>query len=250
MQHEFTARATRAVDRYQGFLTTLRVQADMAFRRGATSEELRNEALSVALDAARSFVSFEHANLNDDSFQIAIAAHDAAQRDLAVSGTPIADRFGEFVYSAAGYVARIVAAQTERDVMAMASHMRAAAQRVDLYARSGRHTLSSAAAAVLLEDAQAPAFKFIDRAGRQFKSTKHMRDLYRQHLLHLYNEVYMDVIAEHGIDTVQVSHLDPQAKWHGASIAIVSTESSTPLYYDIRDEVFHPSSDAILTLDI
>jgi hypothetical protein len=240
--------AERAVQRYQGFTAQLVGQAEVVFRRGATDESLRSDAFHTALDAARAFVCAEQAQLNDDTQMIAIAAHERAMTDLEAKQRTIPDRFADFIFSAALYTARIIAAQVDRDVMAMAQHNQTNALRVDLYVRSGRHTPSSATAAVMIEDSQAPAFRFVDRAGRSFKSTKHMRDVYRQHLLNIYNEVYMDSVAEFGWDAVTITHPDPSYRWFGEQVRIVSADDDRPLYYDIKAEVFHPSSHATLTI--
>lgn len=249
MIQQISEMAERAVGRYQGFTALLQGQAETVFRRGPTDESLRSDAFHTGLEAARAFASTEHAQLNDDTQKVAVAAHGAAIRDLGGNERTIPDRFAEFIFSASLYTARLLAAQTERDVMAMAQHNHTNALRVDLYVRSGRHTPSSAAAAVMIEDSQAPAFRFIDRAGRTYKSTKHIRDIYRQHLLNIYNEVYMDTVAEFGWEVVSISHPDPSYKWNGAEVLIVSSEQDDrPLYYDIKAEVFHPSSQALVTI--
>ncbi len=247
----FTERAEAAVDRYGYLLNILRGQSEVVFRRGATDGQLREDAVSVSQDAARAFLGTEQAEINEDSAEVARRAYSAALSDLGLKFDDFEDlnRFGEFIFSAASYVTRIIAAQAERDVMAVAQHIQSTALRIDLYVRSGRHTHSSAAAAVMIEDQQAPAFKFMDRMGRRFKATKHIRDIYRQHLLNIYNEVYMDVVAEHGHDTVRVDHPDPNYKWSGEPLLIVTGgPADHPLYYDVREEIFHPSSQATLTI--
>jgi hypothetical protein len=251
MSQFFTERAEAAVVRYGYFLDVLRSQADVVFRRGPTDGRARDEAVAVAQDAARAFLSTEQGQVNDDSAEVARRAHSAALSDLGLSDAPLEDRFGEFVFSAAYYTSRVIAGQAERDVMTMAQHIQSTALRIDLYVRSGRHSLSSAAAAVMLEDRNAPAFKFMDRMGRRFKATKHIRDIYRQHLINIYNEVYMDVVASHGHEIVRVDHPEPTYKWFGEPLLIVTGATNTedfPLYYDVREEIFHPSSRATLTI--
>lgn len=247
---EFTQMAAQAVDRYAGLLFMLRSQSDNVFRRGATDETLRNEALRVAQGAARSFLGTEQANINEDTADVARRAYSDALEDLGLPSATIEERFAEFISSSAYYVTRMIAAQAERDVMTMAQHIQSTALRVDLYIRSGRHSPSSAAAQVMIEDNQAPAFRFVDRSGRKFKTSKHIRDMYRQHLLNTYNEVYMDVVGSRGRDEVVIDHPNPEYKWYGEKISIVSggLNADLPLYYDIRDEVFHPSSDAVVTI--
>lgn len=250
MIHEMTDRSARAVDRYGRLLSTLRSQADLVFRRGPTNEVLRQEALAVAQDAARSFLSVEHAQINEDTADLARDAYSAAMSDLGLSDDDLSglERFGEFIFSASYYVSRILAAQVERDVMAMAQHIQTTALRIDLYVRSGRHTPSTAAAQVMLEDNQMPAFRFVDRMGRKYKASKHIRDIYRLHLLNIYNEVYMDVVADHGHEAVYVDHPETNYKWFGRQLAIVSGNDELPLYYDAKDEIFHPSSEATVTI--
>lgn len=250
MISEFNEKASAAVDRYAGLLNNLRAQSDNVFRRGPTDEGLRNEALSVAQGAARAFLSLEQAHINEDTADIARSAHSAALDDLGLPQASIDDRFADFIFTSAHFIARIIASQAERDVMTMAQHIQAVALRVDLYVRSGRHTPTTAATQVMIEDRQSPAFRFVDRLGRNFKVSKHIRDLYRQHLLHTYNEVYMDVVASHGRESVRVDHPNPDYKWFDEELAIVTggEASDLPLYYDLRDEIFHPSSDATVTI--
>jgi hypothetical protein len=251
MNQFLTERAEAAVQRYGYFLNVLRSQADTVMRRGPTDGQAREEAVSVAQDAARSFLGQEQGQLNDDTAEVARRAYSAALTDLGLSHDDFEglNRFAEFIFAGASYTGRVLAGQVERDVMTMGQHILNMAQRVDLYARSGRHSLSSAAAAVMFEEGQVPSFRFTDRLGRRFKATKHVRDLYRQHLLNAYNEVYMDVVAAHGWEIVRVTHPDPDYKWHGASLAIVSHDDDFPLYYDVREEIFHPSSSATLTIN-
>jgi len=250
MISEFNEKASAAVDRYAGLLNTLRAQSDNVFRRGATDEVLRNEALSVAQGAARAFLSLEQAQINEDTADVARSAHSAALEDLGLPDATIDDRFADFIFSSAYFVTRMIAAQAERDVMTMAQHIQSTALRVDIYVRSGRHTPTTAATQVMIEDRQLPAFRFVDRLGRNFKVSKHIRDTYRQYLLRTYNEIYMDVVASHGHTTVRVDHPNMDYKWFDAELAIVTggQDPDIPLYYDLRDEIFHPSSDAIVTI--
>lgn len=238
-----------AVDRYGLFLNVLRSQSDTVFRRGPTDETLRNEALAVAQGAARSFLTLEQDRVTTDTIEVARRAHSASLTDLGVSGEGLAPHLEDFSFDSAYFITRIIAAQSERDIMSMAQHIQGNALRIDLYVRSGRHTPVTAAAQVMIEDNQMPAFRFIDRMGRKYKASKHIRDTYRQHLLNVYNEVYMDVVASYGHDSVRVDHPNPDYKWFGAELAIVTgSDADIPLYYDVRDEIFHPSSEAVVTI--
>lgn len=245
---DLTEMAERSVQRYDGFLASLRGEADLLFRRGSLIESVRDEIFHRSLELARTFSAREQAELNDDAQTVAIDAHERALTELGARSETIPDRFAEFIFSAALYSTRLIAAQAERDVMSLMQHISTNAMRVDLYVRSGRHTASSAAAAVMIEDSQAPAFNFIDRAGRRYKSTKHIRDIYRASLINISNEVFMDVVASAGHDSIFVQHPDPSYKWHGAELLVISGAEGLPLYYDVKDEIFHPSTNASVTI--
>lgn len=237
----------QAGERYANFLTVLRSQVDVVMRRGPTNGSLREEAVSVAGGAARSYASYEQGALNDIGIAIANEAWDQACEDLGIS-KEIPLHYHEFIFETTAYVARLLAAQVDRDVVAMAQHIRNNAIRVDMNMRSGK-SASQAAAAVLLDENQNPSFRFVDRIGRHYKSSKHIRDAIRQNLRNIWNEVYMDAVFDHGHQTVRITHPDPNYKWAGQEVSLVSQfERDIPAFYDIREEVFHPSSDARITI--
>jgi hypothetical protein len=245
-----TEMAEAAVRRYGFFLNVLRGQAEMVFRRGARNEALRNEAVSVARGAAGTFLSAEQNLIAEDSLAVAEGAYETAMRDLGISVGELPEHIVDFSEQSSYYISRVIAAQAERDLMTMAQHNQAVAQRIDLYVRSGNHTDQTAAAQMMVEDNQMPAFRFMDRLGRRFKTTKHIRDTYRQHLLNIYNEVYLDTVAGYGRTTVRIDHPNTDYKWYGAELAIVTDRNSAdyPLYYDLKEEIFHPSSQASVTI--
>lgn len=243
----FSEMASQSVARYSAFLDFLRAQSDLAVRRDPTSETVRNETISVMRERARAFISLEQAHLNEDVMTIARRAHDQAVTDLELSPRVIDDRFANFIFQMVLYTTQQLAAQVERDVVTVSRYLALAAQRIDMKVRSGRHTQTSALASVMLEDRTAQTFRFVDRMGRNYKATKHIRDTYRLHLLNTYNEVYMDVMAEYGVDELEVYHPDPNYKWAGTLLSITG-EGDETLFYDVRDAIFHPGSDAVLSI--
>lgn len=233
-------------ERYANFLNILRSQVDVVMRRGPTSEMMREEARGVADGAARTYAGYEQGALNDVGIDIANEAWRQACADLGLAEKPIPDNYHEFIFESMAYTARLIAAQADRDVVAMAQHIRNNAIRIDMNVRGGKSP-SQAAAAVMMDDSQNPAFRFVDRIGRNFKSSKHIRDTIRQNLRNVWNEVYMDAVFSHGHETVTITHPDPNYKWFGVEVSLLS-DRGTPTFYDIRDEVFHPSSEARLTI--
>jgi hypothetical protein len=236
----------QAGDRYAHFLNILRSQVDVVMRRGPTSEMMREEARGVADGAARHYAGSEQGSLNDVGIDVANEAWVQARTDLGLEPAPIPEHYHLFIFESMAYAARLIAAQADRDVVAMAQHIRNNAIRIDMNTRAGASP-SQAAAAVMLADAQNPSFRFQDRIGRNFKSSKHIRDTVRQSLRNIWNEVYMDAVFDHGHETVRIMHPDPNYEWFGEEVSLVSGRD-IPTFYDIRDEVFHPSSDARLTI--
>ena len=233
--------------RYSSYLDFLRSLVEQAGRRDITSENVRNDIARTARDRAREFLALEQAYLNEDTAEVARRAHASAQSDLELPQGSIDDRFADFIYRSALYTTQLLAAQAERDVIAVERHLSTLAQRVDIKIRTGQHNMTSALTSVLIEDRSSPPFRYVDRLGRNYKSTKHIRDVYRQHLLNIYNEVYLDIAAEHGVETLEIGHPEPSYKWAGTLVSI-DGEGDDPLYYDVRDEIFHPGSDAFLTM--
>lgn len=236
----------QAGERYANFLNILRSQVDVVMRRGPIDPGLRDEAVSVAGGAARSWAGAEQSDLNEAVMGVGLDAWQQAHEDMGLTVPSGLEDHHAFIFESVAYVTRLLAAQADRDVVAMADQIRTNAIRVDLNIRAGR-TSSQAAAQVLAEDSSNPAFRFVDRAGRSYKSSKVVRDTIRQSLINVYNEIYMSAVFDHGHEIVEVTHPDPNYKWFGRKIAIVSGRD-LPTYYEIRDEVFHPSSEARVTL--
>lgn len=237
-----------AAGRYQNFLNILRSQVDAVMRNGPTDIRLRDEAVGVATDAARQYASYEQGCLNESAMDAAYCGYETCCEDLDMPSPDGLEEHHAFIFEVAAYAARTIAAQADRDVVTMAQQIRDNGLRVDFNMRSGM-SLGAAAASVLVENAINPVFKFADRLGRTYKSSKLVRDTVRQNLLHTYNELYMQTAFEAGHDTLEVTHPDPNFKWFGKQLSIVSNDAGIPTYHEVRDEIFHPSSDARVTLE-
>jgi hypothetical protein len=245
---DLNACVEQAGSRYQNFLDVLRAQVDAVMRNGPTNIVLREEALALGTEAARQYAGTEQGYLNDAAMDVAYAAYETASQDLGAASPTGLEEHHNFIFEVAAYAARNIAAQADRDVMTMAHQIRDNGLRVHFNTRSGM-SLHEAAASVIVENATNPVFKFADRLGRNYKSSKLVRDTVRQNMLHTYNEIYMHTVFEAGHDTVQVTHPDPNYKWFGKELSITSNDAGVPTYHEVRDEIFHPSTDARITLE-
>jgi hypothetical protein len=234
--------------RYQNFLDILRSQVDAVMRSNPIDVVAREQAIANGYEAAASYASMEHARLNEHMMDCAYDAYQTACEDCGLTDPSGLEEQHGFIFEVAAYAVRTIEMQSQRDVITMAQQIRDNGLRVDFNMRAGM-SLPEATASVLVENATNPVFKFSDRLGRTYKSSKLIRDTARQNLIHAYNEIYMNTAFEAGHDTVQVTHPDPNYKWFGHEISIVSNDAGIPTYHEVRDEIFHPSSDARVTLE-
>lgn len=237
-----------AGSRYQNFLDVLRGQVDAVMRHNPIDVVAREQAIANGYEAAAHYASMEHATLNETMMDCAYDSYDASCADCGLDEPAGLEEHHGFIFEVAAYAVRTIEMQAQRDVVTMAQQIRDNGLRVDFNMRAGMN-LGEAASSVLVENATNPVFKFADRLGRNYKSSKLIRDTVRQNLLHAWNEVYMHTAFEAGHDTVQITHPDPNFKWFGQDVSIVSNDAGIPTYHEIRDEVFHPSSNARVTLE-
>ena len=123
MRDLFDQMTLSASGRYLSFLDSIRTQTEIAMHQGPISETVRNEAISAGQEVARSYLSVEQAYINEDTMSVARHAHASALSDLGAIPSVISDRFADFIFSASYYTTRMIAAQVERDVMAMAQYL-------------------------------------------------------------------------------------------------------------------------------
>lgn len=245
---DLAAIADAAGSRYQNFLDVLRSQVDAVMRQNPIDVLARDQAVANATDAARSYAGMEQGRLNETLMDCAFDSYETSCSECSLEAPDGLEEHHAFIFECAAYACRIIAAQADRDVVTMAQQIRDNGLRVDFNMRAGM-SLNEATASVLVENATNPVFKFADRLGRNYKSSKLIRDTVRQTHINAWNEIYMHTAFEAGHDTVHITHPDPNYKWFGQEISIVSNDAGIPTYHEVRDEVFHPSSDARIALE-
>jgi len=246
MIKDVTAYADAAARRYthllrgfQGFFANaLRDQWSLARRRDAAVH---------AYNMAGIFDQREREQIERETYQIAHIARERAGAQLGVSLTPISDDpvLSEHLRDVSSYLFGLVWNQVERDVTALREALSRAAFEVHRTARADGVSTDQALARLRAAGSLQLNFVFRDRGGRRLASEKHIRAIWRHHLLTVFNEVTLHVLAEHGETRAEIAHPDPNHRWAGEVVAIAG-DAGTVSYADIRDEVFHPNSDAHL----
>ena len=242
-----TQRALDATARYQAFLDLLRRQFELAVADDPTHGSTRLTAADNAKDQAREWLADEAEVIRIDTYGLGLQAYDDAARATGQIAPEAPTELHTHFGNTRDYLVEILAAQAARDISTMVREVNSTGIRLDMAARAGKPKEIALAAALLMRR-QGPEFRFIDRMGRSYSSTKHVRDQYRHHLLTTSNEAFLYAMSEAGVTEVQINHPNPEHKWDGEIIAVHDVEGAGDSYYDVRDEVFHPSSDAFLSM--
>lgn len=99
----------------------------------------------------------------------------------------------------------------------------------------------------LVLDYKEPEFVFNDSVGRSLPSKKYIRTMVRDYFVKSYNDIFVENLVIHNVDEVAVDHLDQTHKHKGIILSIHDTENDLN-YFKVRDEIFHPNSNAVLTM--
>lgn len=245
-----TELAGKAAGRYDEFLERLRaVYARAISHPDFGSPAHRTKVFEAASDAAAGFLSQETRFLEEDVNEIfEIAYQTTIEKLQSVTSDDYADAAVEHLQSSLNYLYDMISDQVRRDVSKLRSAVTTAMFEVAVSARSRRISALTAQREYRVIKAGEVTFGFRDRSNRVWQSEKFIRTIYRQTLLSIYNETVLLVLAEHGIETAYVHHADPKSEVHGLRIAL-SFVQNLPIYSDIRDKIFHPNSNAYLSME-
>lgn len=243
---QMTEMADAAGARYQVLLDSWR----SIYQRQLNGSQLDPRMIEAAsLDARRIAVGFLNAEverLTNDADGIASEAYTETLHELGVTETDeLTEAVSELLNAIEQYIKREIHIQIERDIAFLEESLRRTLLQVSVAARAQGTTPRMALVQYQIGNAQEIAFFFHDRRGAKWPSRKFIRGVYRHGLLAIYNETVLLTLADHGETLAEVVHVDRHAASDGTIIAMASN-SDHPTYSEIRNEVFHPNSDAIL----
>jgi hypothetical protein len=243
----FTVYAEAASARYELLVGSWRAIYSHALN-GPTfgSVQQQAEVSSEAFRLARQFLQAELDHITRAFADIALEAQGVTQKQLDVT---VADTLSEAAQThlsdAESYLFSELSVQVERDVNMLLEALKRAALQVRLSAKARGISPKAALIEYLLSSSLELQFFFHDRGNQKWPSRKFVRSVWRHALLSAYNEVVLLTLADHRIDRAFVLHTDPASQFHGLEIS-VSTNSALPTYSEVRNEIFHPNSNAIL----
>lgn len=243
-----TAEAEAAATRYGMVVDAWRAiyQREMdATDFGSTRQMSRVTEQAYAI--GRQFLDTEANIIEDSSMMIVREALRVTSAELA---TPVAvdltDALREHLADAENYLLHELSIQIERDIAFLKQSLRKALLQVSVGARAQQIPTRTALIQYRIGNTTELHFFFHDRRNQKWPSRKFVRAVWRHHLLALYNEAVLLTLADHGIDKAMIRHMNPDSHSHGMVISM-SSGSALPTYSEIRNEIFHPNSDAVLT---
>ena len=244
---QMTAEAEAAAQRYTVMLEAWRgLYANALSTARFGSEAHISDLLGQAYAIARRFLETEQVMIADASTRIASEAHRATLVSLSVTDTQtLPERVTEHLGALADYLRSEIAIQIERDIATLRQSIGRTRLQIALASRAKGVTEQSARLEIQFGGVGRIDFYFHDRRAQKWPSVKFIRAVWRQHLLASYNETALIDLADHGIQIAEIWHPSPSSHAHGMRIAM-SASTALPTYEEVRNEVFHPNSDAII----
>ena len=247
VQQMMSAAAEAAAQRYGLLVEGWRALYQSALDRsdfGTPRQMLRITEEAYAM--GHRFLDTERIEVQRATREIALEAHRATLAEIgAESADELADAASEHLSDAESYLTHEITIQIERDIAFLKQSLRKAYLQVAVASRAQGIAPKAALIQYRIGNAAELHFFFHNRGGQKWPSRKFIRGVWRHHLLAVYNEIVLMDLADHGFDRAEVRHLNPDAHSNGMQISM-HTGSALPTYSEIRNEVFHPNSDAIL----
>lgn len=241
-------------------------EADLAAQRYGMLVENWRAGYARALDSAQFGTPRQLTKLTEDAYRAAEAYLETETRRIEEVASRVAldgqnttlrqldrdeeNELLESIVESAGasirFIDRELRVQIERDIAFLGHSLRKTILHVNLAARAMRIPQRAALMQYRIGNATELKFFFHDRRGQKWPSRKFVRSVWRMNLLAIYNEAVLSTLADHGIETAFIRHRDEKSDVHGMEISM-NSGSALPTYADIRDDLFHPNADAILT---
>lgn len=238
--------STGAGDRYVSFLLSLRGVLGVALKTRPDDMRAFGEIRTGAYAVAEVYLASEVDHFADALQRVQKAAVDAVRAEV-LSDDPVTDiELEDYADELLTWFRLELRAQIERDVNVIVSKRRELVLAATTASWSRRRDLNTAYLQLQSARRESVDFYFTDRTGRRYPSQKYVRQLVRHALLNFACESFVLEAASFGVDTVFVDHPDRNNSHNGEAISLVGAANMLSLS-DIRDEAFHPNSNAFLT---
>lgn len=244
--NELTESSQRASDRYVVLLNAFRGLLSQTTRKNPVDVRARRALRENALEVARTYLMTE-VGISSDEIEKAVS--EEIFRFNAMTGANVTledDVIEDVIEAAEERLATEIRAQIERDIILLQSRHKDFQIETFMTSQSERVDLETAKFRVLMRGSDQVRFFARDRIGRRIQSQKFVRTVWRDTLLQAGNEAFLLAASLAGIEKLVVDHPDKNASANGVVISTSPNLVGDNSYADIRDEVFHPNSQARL----
>jgi len=241
----FSEHAEKAAERYLSVIFGLRGTYSRSFGyEDPTTPKAMKDFKENSYSVARTYLETETRIIKDMTEEIALWAITDALSALGAT-TPAEEyltQLRDHLNGSGDYIRNEISIQLERDIASAAKKLKDLGLRSYILQNRLRISKKASIVQLRLSDKGELRFYFVDRQNRKWPSQKFIRTIWRAHMLDIYNEVYLYVLASHGVDTFAVKHTDVASKVNGQIFDLEEFE-------DIRDEIFHPNANAVVSFD-
>lgn len=159
---------------------------------------------------------------------------------------PQRENVSGIVHEARNDVLGDVVSVSEKDISVVSKGLRQFALDVDAFMNVQRSSYTMAIVGAKMHLDTNFRFHQLDRLGRKWPSTTYLRTAIRGFLVTSYIETYLYALAARGIDMVTVKHPEPDHPHNNMALSISGTILNMPSYHDLKSEVWHPNSRAVI----
>lgn len=231
-------------DRYVDLLNGIRGLLWNAMSQNPEDMRSREYLKRGALDKARDYRATEEV-----MFEASLEAITAKVEQIFKQDTGVDIRFSEipfaveYLFDLRRFFSTELTSQLQRDIAQLERRLADFSVEVFMNSRNSQDPIQAHMNA-LINTREQMKFYFKDRAGRKHLSQKFVRNTTRHTLLSAAVELYA-IAASFVASHMEVTHSEGSSKAAGSLIGF-RREQGFPLLAEVRDEIFHPNSDAFL----
>lgn len=249
IQNKLTELSEKAGDRYGLLVDGFRHIFNAAVQDpDFGSARVRRQAIDQAYAMARRYLASEEDSLYAAIENVVETARESALSSLSVTTREdMPDALSALADETVIYAKSEITAQIERDIALLRQNINQTGLYVASCARAQNISMRSALIQYRVGNSKELRFYFHDRTNRKWPSRKFIRSVWRHQMLSAYNDTIVHVAADHGLNEVVIDHPSPQSQVRGKIISL-AYNTGHPHYSEIKAEIFHPNTDAILTI--
>lgn len=161
--------------------------------------------------------------------------------------TPEIDNVFTVIEEARGALIAQIMQASEKDIDTVARSLRELSLLVDNLMHVQGSTYVSALFGAKMRLNTDFRFSQLDRLGRKYPSHHYARTSVRAFLVGTYIDTYIYALASRGVDMVIVKHPEQDHPHAGLAFSISGAIPNMPAYQDIKSEVWHPNSRALVS---